>query len=201
VDCYNRFKQEVEKFSQFFAVMEELDRNVRVLEPMAPRRCDLHRRFVLDNSTNVVITVVVDPAAPFTMPDLTFSGPEHRIKHFEQLVEQNLESWRESCPLLDNLENVLEQGISRKNMEDNNDMGNGGYDEDDLESVCVICYAYEFQGESPEVACECGATYHNKCLADLLVNDPVGKSTRGCVDCPACEIELKVSKAHQPTNW
>lgn len=61
-----------------------------------------------------------------------------------------------------------------------------------MESLCVICYAFEFEGNVPETTCECGSIYHDKCLSDLLVNDCSVKSKRFCVDCPACGMVCNV---------
>ncbi len=60
--------------------------------------------------------------------------------------------------------------------------------DEDMESLCVICYAFEFEGNVPETTCECGSMYHDKCLSDLLVNDCSVKARRFCVDCPVCEM-------------
>jgi hypothetical protein len=66
------------------------------------------------------------------------------------------------------------------------------HQEDDINSACVICYAYEFEGSYPETTCECGSVYHEKCLSDLLVNDCSVKAKRFCVDCPVCELVCKI---------
>lgn len=89
--------------------------------------------------------------------------------------------------MLENLEEILKcEFLLKSDMDEENPDNTNN----DIDSACVICYAFEFEDTVPETTCECGSVYHEKCLRDLLVNDCSEKGKRYAVDCPVCGLVI-----------
>ncbi|XP_021946473.2 E3 ubiquitin-protein ligase FANCL isoform X2 [Folsomia candida] len=191
-DILEQFKFEVDKYATFWSAMDELDSKCQLIDPIQPKRGDIHRRILM--AQNIVINLIFNPLSPMALPEIKFSGPEKNILGLETLVDEHCKEWSEDKSILENLKDITQSEFLAIADEEGNENGS-----DDIESLCVICYSFEFEGNIPEVACDCGSMYHDKCLGDLLVNDCSVKAKRFCVDCPACGLELKVSKNHKAT--
>lgn len=196
--------------------MDELDSKCQLIDPIQPKRGDIHRRILM--AQNIVINLIFNPLSPMALPEIKFSGPEKNILGLETLVDEHckvyiqckiskslipvvplvskvilliliylhIKEWSEDKSILENLKDITQSEFLAIADEEGNENGS-----DDIESLCVICYSFEFEGNIPEVACDCGSMYHDKCLGDLLVNDCSVKAKRFCVDCPACGLVFK----------
>lgn len=86
--------------------------------------------------------------------------------------------------VLQNLKSILNCEFIMKECPYGREQDNEGEEQ----ATCTVCYAFEFDDEIPDIACDCGAVYHRQCLNDLVVNNVKTAMMRAFVECPACQL-------------
>lgn len=71
----------------FWSVLDELDNQARVIDPVQPKRGDIHRRILLNQ--NVVVNLVFNPLCPKALPEIKFSGPEKSIYELDAMIDEH----------------------------------------------------------------------------------------------------------------
>ncbi|PXF44395.1 E3 ubiquitin-protein ligase FANCL [Gracilariopsis chorda] len=191
-DVLNQYGQFIERFQDFFRVMEDFDSNTCILEPEHPTWRDTYRRVCIGKHCSVRIEV--DPRAPISgFPECRFLGSENAVAPFKQHLNQNIHKWDITGGTLprENLQGVLElQFPSRESlMKDTEDV---------LLDECGICYSYRLDDRVPDIACdlkECSKPYHRACLVDWLRALPDTRESFGTIsgNCVYCEHPIVVS--------
>ena len=180
-----QFRRAVEKYQDFFWVMEDFDKSSCVLEPEHPTWRDTYRRIALDKHCS--IRIEIDPNSPIKgFPECRFLGSETAVGRFKQSLNRNMHMWDTSGKTLprENLERILEMQFSSP-------AAQRGDINDDISSACGICYAYRVEDRVPDVACdlpECAKPYHKDCLLEWLrvlpdTRESFGNVTGKCVYC------------------
>ncbi|XP_077493577.1 E3 ubiquitin-protein ligase Fancl [Amblyomma americanum] len=177
---YDKFKEEVEKFQDFWAVMDDLDSNSWVLDPTSPRHCDCYRRVALGN--NVSVAVVVQPRAPRMFPRLEFCGPHRPVSAHEESVEENKSKWNCSELITTNLASLLGMELPSKLCAE---------PPEDVDCACGICYSYLLEGHIPDKLCQnsrCNKPFHQSCLAEWMRSLPTVRQNFNMFfgECPYC---------------
>jgi len=99
-------KQALEKYEDFWGVMEDIDKNTCVLEPQHPSMAETMRRIAAVK--HVSLQINVDPLAPRSVPECQFLGAETAISPLRDKLNLNLHQWNYKLTLRQNLESVLE---------------------------------------------------------------------------------------------
>ncbi|ODM96107.1 E3 ubiquitin-protein ligase FANCL [Orchesella cincta] len=189
-EIYQLFRSHVDKCCKFWDDMDELDSFVKVVDPTQPNRSHYHRKALLDN--NVIIHLTFNALVPRALPQVSFSGPERCVEAFSASIDSGCNKWDESLTVIRNLQMVLGCEFILK---DNDE------DEEMEQTLCTVCYVYSFEDEIPEVSCDCGSVFHRKCLYDLFVSDISKTALRRSVDCPNCQMEIRVPATFAASTW
>eukprot|EP00743_Colponemidia_sp_Colp-15_P008889 GILK01009699.1.p1 GENE.GILK01009699.1~~GILK01009699.1.p1 ORF type:complete len:368 (-),score=36.96 GILK01009699.1:22-1125(-) len=179
------YQRVYERYQDLWLVLDDIDRHTWVLEPEKPSRKDTMRRVALGDHCSV--TVDINPAAPRSICQCTFMGPDKRTAPLRDKLNANLNLWNVSDLVRENLERVLEISFpspqtSEKEM---------------YTTQCGICYSYRLDDAIPDRVCEnfrCGQPFHHVCLSEWLRSDP---STRHSLNimygsCPYCSDPITV---------
>ena len=187
-----KFEAEVQRFNNFFRVMDDFDTKSWVLEPEHPTRRDLYRRLALGKQCS--IRIEIDARAPIKgFPECRFLGAESAIAPFRRRLNENIHQWDMSGDVLprENLERILQvQFESRSEKEQ--------AQTEELNVECGICYTYRLEDRVPDVACDlekCAKPYHKECLAEWLRALPDTRESFGTITgkCVYCEEPISVS--------
>eukprot|EP00873_Tetraselmis_striata_P003580 jgi/Tetstr1/423844/TSEL_014470.t1 len=163
---HRQYAAAVEGWQDLWDRLEDLDRHCRVLEPEAPRHCDLHRRVALGGFCSLSITLDAD--APRARPDVRFLGSETMVAPLRaRWAAAAPTGWQPyTLPRL-NLEALLQVELPAP----------GGEAVEELTAACGICYSYlqdDGGGDGPQgpsIHCgnaPCGRPYHRTCLIEWL---------------------------------
>lgn len=184
---YEIFQGELGHYQRFWDVMDDLDRELWVLEPATPSRSTTYRRIgVLPHCS---LHIVVDPVAPYSIPDLRVLGAEARTASLRQQVTSALPSWNYDASPRANLETVLGMPLPSKRTSSRKD----------VESDCGICYAHRLDEDNslPICACDndkCTAVFHRSCLLEWLRSVPTTHTSYATTygQCPYCSDSIHV---------
>ncbi|CAL8111203.1 unnamed protein product [Orchesella dallaii] len=191
-EIYQTFRSHVEKCCKFWDAMDELDNYVKVVDPSQPSRNHYHRKVLLEN--NVIIHLTFNALVPRALPQISFSGPERYVEAFSTAIDHECNRWDDNKTVIRNLQLVLGCEFVLKDSEHSEDGENE-------EALCTVCYVYSFEDEIPEISCDCGANFHRQCLYDLFVSDISKTALRRCVDCPNCQMEIRVPATFAASTW
>jgi hypothetical protein len=86
-ETYEKFRSEMGKYINFWAVLDQLDSETRVIDPIQPNRSDCYRRILMNQS--VVVHLILNPLSPRAFPEIQFSGPERNVRALEALLDQD----------------------------------------------------------------------------------------------------------------
>lgn len=185
-----QYEQALEKYQDFWAVMEHLDQHTWVLEPEHPNRAATMRRIALGNHCSLQINL--DPFRPRALPECRFWGADSIIAPLRSNLNKTMHLWDHSGNLLTNLESVLGLTLpspltTRK---------------EEFLGECGICYSYrvgEGEGRIPDRACDfpkCGRPFHNTCLHDWLRSLSTSRQSVNTVfgTCPYCQSPISATQ-------
>jgi E3 ubiquitin-protein ligase FANCL len=85
MEAHKYFISQVEKFSDFWNLLDEIDKKTRVTDPVKPNRSHTYRRVMIQD--RVIIHLEINPRQPRGFPEVTFTGPEKVVDSFESLLE------------------------------------------------------------------------------------------------------------------
>ena len=171
-------------------LLDDLDAHVWVVEPKYPSRACVTRRIAIGKHCTLQLTMHV--ATPSALPDLQFFGAEQVILPLLQALNANLDRWRPSRSVRENLEVVLDVHFPTPE-------SSGGVVGDaataDLSVECAICYEYQLDGAATECTCDaCSKPFHKRCLAEWLRGLPTTQQSfdRLFGECPYCSRPIAV---------
>ncbi|ETI53540.1 hypothetical protein L915_03407 [Phytophthora nicotianae] len=201
-----QFESFLDRFQEFWDVLDALDASACVLEPHHASRATGRRRLALERYASVQFEV--DPTHPTAMlTELNFFGNQASVGMLRERWGNNGSTkWDESRPLHKNLEAVLEVTLpSPKTAK-----------VEEFAVECGICYSYRLVDEEdneeakqepdgtnqcktveeqgsriPDRLCEntkCNRPFHAKCLFDWLRALPTSRQSFHTVfgECPYC---------------
>ncbi|KAL2650994.1 hypothetical protein R1flu_019122 [Riccia fluitans] len=200
-DIVSQYETAIERYQEFWKVMEDVDSRVWVMEPDHPSRADVFRRIALGGHCS--LSILVDPLSPRSVPECRFFGSDAFVSPLRKLLNSGLRKWDQSRLLIANLEAVLELTFPSAQDTDNEDMS----------ADCGICYAYRAQddpaspnmgaqkGSIPDRVCDnanCARPFHSTCLLEWLRSIT---TTRQSFDvlfghCPYCSHPIAVKSTH-----
>ncbi|GLJ27361.1 hypothetical protein SUGI_0536870 [Cryptomeria japonica] len=129
-DVLNQFNELIKKFQDFWHVMEDIDMNVWVMEPLHPSRASSFRRIALGGHCSLSLTVNAFLAR--FVPECRFFGSDLVIAPLRKKWNSNIGRWKADRLLRENLEDVLE--ITFPSPQDSI--------QEDISAECGICYAF-----------------------------------------------------------
>jgi len=184
-DVMTQYSKALEKYEDFWGVMEDIDKNTCVLEPQHPSMAETMRRIAAVK--HVSLQINVDPLAPRSVPECQFLGAETAISPLRDKLNLNLHQWNYKLTLRQNLESVLEIKFPSPSTAK----------KEDLNMECAICYTYRIEEEIPDKVCDgknCGRPFHASCLTLWLKNVPSNRQTLNTIygKCPYCEEPITV---------
>ena len=200
------FIEKVKSFQCFWNELDDIDKNVWVLEPSNPNRSFCERRVALQ--TALSIQFKIDPDNPRSVPPMMrFIGSnadahDLREKYKNYIaVEENipigmtqdfdqddtLDKWSESLSFRENIERCF--GVPFPTQETT--------EKEEFIVECGVCYTHRISDENgeeaviPSIACgnsNCGKNYHEICLSEWLQSLPDAKQSFGKLvgTCPYC---------------
>ncbi|ELR23431.1 Fanconi anemia, complementation group L family protein [Acanthamoeba castellanii str. Neff] len=185
-DVVRQFEEALRGYQALWAVLEDIDRHTWVLEPERPTLATSIRRIALGNHCS--LQVVIDAAAPASVPQCRFLGSETRVAALRENLNANLDLWDEGQALHVNLGRVLGCELPGKEAAATGDRASIG---------CGICYALRFKGDIPTVLCSlasCNKAFHEACLVEWLRVLPSTRQSFGTLfgTCPYCSTQIVV---------
>ncbi|EFC49774.1 predicted protein [Naegleria gruberi] len=187
---YEKYKEMIEKISDFFDVIEDFDTNVRVLEPEKPTRAHTMRRIVIGNHCSMQI--VIDPFKPREKPkDIKLLGSDSIISPLKFNLNNNRNKWNMNKLLRENLETLMDIEFPKPSTDPTTE-------QDEFSENCGVCYSYRLNMKIPDKVCDnvkCGMPFHSECLIEWLRSIPGTHQSFDTVfgSCPYCSSTLSVS--------
>uniref|UniRef100_A0A667Y0V6 E3 ubiquitin-protein ligase FANCL n=1 Tax=Myripristis murdjan TaxID=586833 RepID=A0A667Y0V6_9TELE len=187
---HSQFLLVLESLADFWAVLDEIDRETWILEPEKPSRADTMRRIAIGN--NVSIKVEVDPRHPKMLPECCLLGAEHVVTPLRSKLNANMHSWNPDSSVLHNLRDVLEIEFPSP----------ATHEKSSFSVECGICYSYRLEAAIPDQVCNdprCGQPFHQACLYEWLRALPSSRQSFSIVfgECPYCSKPITVKMAAQ----
>ncbi|KAJ1972855.1 hypothetical protein H4R35_004445 [Dimargaris xerosporica] len=171
------------KYQQVWDALDELDRDLWVLEPQDKLYATLTRRLALDNMCSMEITLSV--SNPRDKPLIRLYGSDNFVRPLRDRARASDASWDSCLSFHHNLEAMLgiklpEKSVSRQS---------------DLNAECGICYTYQLKNQPPTELCpndKCRRPFHQQCLLEWLRADPSSRQSFNIVfgACPYCSEEI-----------
>ncbi|RHY33091.1 hypothetical protein DYB32_001865 [Aphanomyces invadans] len=178
----------LEKFQDFWDVLDDIDKKCCVLEPERPTRGCKRRRLALQPSVSIQFEVL-DPAAPRAVVDVIWFGNDASVGPLRETMYQNLSKWKATDKLRKNLERILHIRFpSRRTAA-----------KETFAQECGICYTHRLDSQIPNRVCDsknCARSFHDSCLLEWLQAIPTSRKSFGTIfgSCPYCRepISTKV---------
>uniref|UniRef100_A0A665TH20 E3 ubiquitin-protein ligase FANCL n=1 Tax=Echeneis naucrates TaxID=173247 RepID=A0A665TH20_ECHNA len=182
---HHQFLLVLESLTEFWDVLDEIDRQTWILEPEKPSRSDTMRRIAIGN--NVSIKVEVDPKHPKMLPECCLLGAELVVTPLRNKLNANMHLWNPDSSLLLNLQDVLEIEFPSP----------ATHEKSAFSVECGICYSYRLEAELPDQVCNnpcCGQPFHQTCLYEWLRALPSSRQSFSVVfgECPYCSKPITV---------
>ena len=186
VDAVAQFEVGLDKFQALWVLLDELDKNSCILDPVNPSRADTHRRIALGGHACAQLTI--NPLLPAAIPQCVFIGADSVIGPFQQRMAEQAALWDVKKPLHVNLQEILGTQLpppTAKQVED-------------CSVECGVCYSYMLDDTPPTQACNnqhCGQVYHLSCIVDWLQALPDCRRSFDTIfgECPYCSNVMSVS--------
>lgn len=188
----------IQRYQDFWAVMEDLDNKFWIMEPEHPSRANTFRRIALGGHCSLSLTI--DPLSPRSFPECRFFGSDMVISPLRKKLNNNIKKWNVDKFLTENLMEVLEMvPPSQQDTTTHEDMSVG----------CGICYAFRLsdgdptndnfvkEGSIPDRACDngnCGRPFHTNCLVEWLRSITTTRQSFDVLfgNCPYCSHPIAV---------
>nr|XP_057919607.1 E3 ubiquitin-protein ligase FANCL [Doryrhamphus excisus] len=185
---HSQFLLVIAALTDFWDVVDEIDRKTWILEPEKPSLSDTMRRIAIGN--NVSIKVDVDPRHPKMLPECCLLGAEHAVTPLRNKLNTNMHLWNPDSGVLQNLQDVLEIQFPSP----------ATHEKSTFSVECGICYAYRLEAAIPDQACSdphCGQPFHQICLYEWLRTLPASRQSFNTVfgECPYCSKPITVKMA------
>lgn len=192
-----QYKEVIQRYQDFWAVMEDLDKKFWIMEPEHPSRANIFRRIALGGHRSLSLTV--DPSAPRSIPECRFFGSDMAVAPLRKKLNNNIRKWNMDRYLTDNLMEVLEMSFPSRQDTAHEDISVG----------CGICYAFRLsdddptnnnfgkEGSIPDRACDngnCGKPFHTNCLVEWLRSITTTRQSFDVLfgSCPYCSHPIAV---------
>ncbi|XP_026659322.2 E3 ubiquitin-protein ligase FANCL isoform X2 [Phoenix dactylifera] len=191
----NILQQFREKLQEFWSIMEDIDRNLWILDPKQPSLATSYRQICLGNDCYLLLYVYA--RNPWSLPECHFFGPDSTVDLLRKNWRKNGRKWTKDKPFHENLATLLETTLPRPHTVSN---------ENDEQVDCGICYAQylpvddEFgdnSGSAPDYTCEnlsCSRAFHTVCLRDWLRSITTTRQSFDVLfgNCPYCSESVAV---------
>ncbi|KAJ1909321.1 hypothetical protein IWQ60_011237 [Tieghemiomyces parasiticus] len=198
------------RYQPVWAVLDEIDRDMWVLEPRTKRYATLTRRVALEQLCSVELTL--DPQNPRGRPAVRLYGPDTYLRGLRARlrpggssdnVPGNLTRWDSgSRSFRSNLQSLLGVDLPASITTHAGGRGEAGATEAaEFMVECGICYAYQLKDhEVPDQLCpnpKCHRPFHRQCLVDWLRANPSTRQSLGILfgECPYCSEEITTTMA------
>ncbi|KAI5079651.1 hypothetical protein GOP47_0005130, partial [Adiantum capillus-veneris] len=167
----DQYKDAILQYQDFWTVMEDLEREFRIIESEHPSRSNTFRRVALGDDCSLSLTV--DPLSPRSIPEYRFFGPEGTVAPLRKKLNSNIHKWNQSKLLTENLTLVLDTVLPSPEETK----------QEDMSVSCGICYTFRLpdndpasknfgkEGNVPDRACDngnCGRQFHIDCLVEWM---------------------------------
>lgn len=198
-DALNQLHETIDKFQDFWHVMEDIDMNVWVMEPVHPSRASSFRRIALGGHCSLTLTV--NAFSPRSVPECRFFGSDLTIAPLRKRWNSNIRRWKVERLLRENLEDILETTFPSPQ----------DSIQEDISADCGICYAFRLpnadglgadRGSVPDRACDnpnCGRPFHSACLIEWLRSITTTRQSFDVLfgNCPYCSHPIAVKTTFQ----
>jgi len=207
ISACNRFQKVLEKYQETWDVLDDIDKNTWVLDPINPDRSVLVRRVCIAQHCSVHIQISAE--APRSVCECQFMGPESKISQIRQRFNDRIRFWDRALTVCENLEKILEINFPRRSEENFTEQ----------QQECGICYSLRLPTEDghvsdgyiatgefkrrkflstlPDCICKnpkCGRNFHPACLREWLRSLPTTRHSFDTMfgDCPYCLETIEV---------
>ncbi|CAA7393794.1 unnamed protein product [Spirodela intermedia] len=194
-DAMKQFLEHLEDLQGFWSVLEEVDRDLWVLEPRQESHAASFRQICLGDGCQILL--YIDAKNPRSKPECRFLGPDWLTDDLRKSWKKNSRRWANDKPFVENLGALLGMELP----------GPPGAPSTDCEQdECGICYVHFLPsdgtlgtstGTAVDYTCEnpsCRKSFHVVCLRDWLRSIT---TTRQSFDvlfgkCPYCSEPVAV---------
>lgn len=178
----------IEECQSFWELVEDVDRNLRVLQPKKPTNSCTFRRVALSETCSMMLEI--DPKTPRDVASIQLLGPQSDLAPFEVRL-QNLAVWSKDRSLRENLIALFGDLPSSAT-------AGGAMDVDKETPMCGICYGPLEDSSNTEKffdCSECNKTFHLDCLVEWIQTLPDTRRSfnRIFASCPNCQQSITVT--------
>uniref|UniRef100_A0A1D1Y2S0 E3 ubiquitin-protein ligase FANCL n=1 Tax=Anthurium amnicola TaxID=1678845 RepID=A0A1D1Y2S0_9ARAE len=193
-DVMQQFHKHLEKLQEFWSILDDIDKNLWVVEPRQQSHSASFRRICLGNDCHVLF--FINPKKPRSLPECRFFGPDLLTDSLRKSWKRNSQRWINIKPFPENLETLLGVALPAPpvTLKDNE------------QAECGICYVNFLpnddelgakSGSAVDYTCDnpnCSKSFHTICLRDWLRSIT---TTRQSFDvlfgkCPYCSEAVAV---------
>ncbi|XP_031481054.1 uncharacterized protein LOC116251115 isoform X2 [Nymphaea colorata] len=189
-DAVHQFHMHLEKFQEFWSILDDIDTTLCVLEPQPSSRAASYRHVGLGNDCTLLVSI--DPYNA----RCRFFGAAPMINSLWRKWKQNDQRWRSDVSFRENLECILgiRLPVAPSAMDNHPQIDCG---------ICYACYLPEDgklgveRGSMPGYVCDnerCGRAFHVICLRDWLQSITTTRKLYDALygNCPYCSEPVAV---------
>lgn len=158
-------EQLVDQYQELYDCLDDLDANMRIIEPDQPKRKDLYRRIALGHhcSFQIEFSPTYSCKKDGKPKNIRFFGSLNRVSELKK--KWKLYTWQSNEKMHINLLNSFQLVTDKEAQQEQEDYTNTNNIE------CGICYSFKLDnGELPEIICEnksCNRGFHSICLYEV----------------------------------
>nr|XP_023015192.1 E3 ubiquitin-protein ligase FANCL-like [Leptinotarsa decemlineata]XP_023015193.1 E3 ubiquitin-protein ligase FANCL-like [Leptinotarsa decemlineata]XP_023015194.1 E3 ubiquitin-protein ligase FANCL-like [Leptinotarsa decemlineata]XP_023015195.1 E3 ubiquitin-protein ligase FANCL-like [Leptinotarsa decemlineata]XP_023015196.1 E3 ubiquitin-protein ligase FANCL-like [Leptinotarsa decemlineata]XP_023015197.1 E3 ubiquitin-protein ligase FANCL-like [Leptinotarsa decemlineata]XP_023015198.1 E3 ubiqu len=187
-EVYEQFHRSVDNLQSFFNLMEVVDTNSCILDPVHPKKRHNYRRIWIGENISMILTV--DPLNVSRIPEIKFLGPEPLVEAYRTTINGNLKKWDQNNDTFSEILHLI--GITE--FPQKKATVNVGDDLLIMSGDCNICYSSRLNDKLPEIICKnkfCENYYHTECLYEWLMSVNARRFfTEVIGNCPNCEKNI-----------
>jgi len=190
----SQFQGRLGKYLVLWEMLEDLDKNTWVLDPIDNLKSTLYRRIFIGKHICIQITLSLDH--PKSMCECEFFGAESSVSSLRENYHRGFLSWNTCISVRENLEKILDIEFPLKTIETTH-----------MQDECGVCYCVQLPSETgqvlfPDKICEnekCRKCFHVSCLNEWLRALTTTHYSYDSIfgKCPYCEERICVQNEMQ----
>ncbi|KAJ2625946.1 hypothetical protein GGI26_000030 [Coemansia sp. RSA 1358] len=177
-------RKKCEQLADCWALLDDVDSSLCVLQPQNPKRSELWRRLAVSDFASALLEVVPD----LFCPQITVYGPNSIAAPLNAKVKGARGMWNGALSARANLEAIFDFPLPEP----------GSFNQKDIKLECGICFSYRAENEDADQICSsdpCAQPFHRKCLVQWLTTKEDTRQSYNTYfgKCPYCSENIIVT--------
>ncbi|KAI8325966.1 hypothetical protein GQ54DRAFT_295104 [Martensiomyces pterosporus] len=179
-------KKKCRQLSESWALLDDVDASLCVLQPQHPKRSDLWRRIAAGD----LLTALFEVSPDRHCPKVVVYGPSSAASPLNARAKSIRNQWSSERRVRDNLEDILQIRLPEPST----------FDQKDVKLDCGICFSFQSNGEAADQLCSndlCAQPFHRKCLIQWLSTKEDTRQSYNTYfgKCPYCSSNIAVTRS------